>query len=488
MKMHINRKRKSTKLEGYSQQVKASSVYMVCNIIQRGLAFFTIPIFSRIMTQEEMGVSTVYSSTMALLIIFTSLQLPYGSLNKAMVKYENDRDGYISSCNGIFTLLTLCYFAVYFCFKERINSLMNMPTVLMVFMGLEMLFSSSVACWMGKNRFELKYKKIAVLTIIQTVLISGISLIAVIMTKQYKGEVKVIASCCISVVFGFVIYICSVIKGKKFFNAEYWKYAFSFNIPLLIYYFSQMVFNQSDRLMIDNICGRADAARYGLAYTVGLILTIVLNAVNNSYVPWFYEKIGENEFGDNRKVTYAFSVFFAVLLLGVIAVGPEMILFLGGSGYMSAMWVVPPVAFSMLFLFYAQIFINVEFYYEEKGLLVVGSILSALFNILLNYYYIRVYGYIAAAYTTLASFILFAVCNYFCMVYTCKKRGKKSDVVDIKRLIAVAILFAVCMAILMLLYNHIVIRYCLIGLALIMIFAFRKKLVAEIKKYLALYR
>lgn len=485
--MQLRRKDVKKKL-AVTNQVKASSVYTICNIIQRGLALFTIPFFARIMPQEEMGVSTVYSSVMYLVIIFTSLQLPYGSFNKAMVKFEDDRDGYVSSCNCIFTVLTVGYFLIYFCFRERINNLVNLPTSLMILMGFEMLFSSAYSCWLGINRFEFKYKKIAFVTLAQAVLVCVVSVIAVWCAEESKGEVRVLASGYITVVFGLVIYIESMLKGRTFFSKEYWKYAFSFNLPLLAYYFSQMIFNQSDRLMIDKMCGRADAAKYGMAYTLGMLLTIVLNAMNNAYVPWFYKKIGENDYEANRAVTFGFSVLFAFLLLGVIAVGPEIILVMGGEGYMSAIWVIPPVAFSLLFLFFSQIFINVEFYYEEKNLLVLGSIFSAVINVVLNYYYINRFGYIASAYTTLVSYILFAVCNYFCMLYTCKKRGKNSNVIDLKRIIGLSVVFSICMSVLMVLYEHVVLRYSLIGFVLVVMFIFRKRIIKTIEQYMALYR
>ena len=60
--------------------------------------------------------------------------------------------------------------------------------------------------------------------------------------------------------------ICSMAKGKKCFNKEYWRYALSFNLPLVPYYLSQIIFNQSDRLMINSMTGKGEAAMYGVAY------------------------------------------------------------------------------------------------------------------------------------------------------------------------------------------------------------------------------
>lgn len=101
------------KQAGLSKQVKASTAYTICNILQNSVGIITLPLFTRLMTTDEMGISTIYSSTMPLLIIFTSLRLAYGTFDTAMAKFDKDRDGYVSSVNGLCTLLTAVYFIIY---------------------------------------------------------------------------------------------------------------------------------------------------------------------------------------------------------------------------------------------------------------------------------------------------------------------------------------------------------------------------------------
>ncbi|MGN0378916.1 MAG: oligosaccharide flippase family protein, partial [Butyrivibrio sp.] len=42
--------------------VKVSTAYTVCSILQRCLSFITLPVFTRILTQEQYGQYTIYSS------------------------------------------------------------------------------------------------------------------------------------------------------------------------------------------------------------------------------------------------------------------------------------------------------------------------------------------------------------------------------------------------------------------------------------------
>ena len=96
---------------------------------------------------------------------------------------------------------------------------------------------------------------------------------------------------------------------------------------------------------------------------------------------------------------------------------------------------------SLLLLFYAQLFINIEFYYEEKYKLVGASILAAVVNIVLNYFGIKWFGFVAAGYTTLISYILFAVCNYIAMVKVCKDKGIIGDIYNYKVLLLLLSVF-----------------------------------------------
>ena len=79
---------------------KASVSYAVCSIFQRCLAFITVPLFSRLLTTEQYGQFSVYQSWSNMLAIFTTLNLAYGSFSTAMIKFEDDRKGYIAAVSG----------------------------------------------------------------------------------------------------------------------------------------------------------------------------------------------------------------------------------------------------------------------------------------------------------------------------------------------------------------------------------------------------
>ena len=93
--------------------VKVSISYAICSILQKCLGLITLPLFTRLLTTEQYGQATIYSSWSGILTIFLTLQLPYGSFSKAMVKYENRRDEYIACAQGICILLSCFFLTMY---------------------------------------------------------------------------------------------------------------------------------------------------------------------------------------------------------------------------------------------------------------------------------------------------------------------------------------------------------------------------------------
>ena len=461
--------------------VKVSTSYTICSILQKCISFITLPLFTRLLSTSEYGQYTVYSSWSGILSIFLTLNLAYGSFSTAMVKFEDKRDEYISSIQGICLSLTTIFLLIYIPFHKFWNRLFELPVEIILLMVFEILTHTAILLWSGKKRFEYKYKSVVAVTLVISVIGPVLAYILVINAED-RGVARIFGYAVTTIIAGLIIFISNTIKGKNLFNKEFWKYAFKFNIPLLAYYLSQVIFNQSDRIMISKLLNKESAAMYGVAYNLATILTFVLNAINNAYVPWYYEKIKKGKTSENKAISNMIALIMAALILCVIWFAPEIIYILAGKNYAHAVYVVPPVAMSLLLLFYSQLFINVEFYYEEKKSLVFASIGSAVVNILLNYLFIPMYGFVAAGYTTLASYILFVLANCYAMKILLRKKEIEDDAYSYKSLILIFVVFAALGFAGMVLYDYMVWRIVGAVIILVVLVLNRKKILGIMKK------
>lgn len=466
------------KYKSLSPVAKAPIWYAFCSILQNGINFLTLPVFTGLLTTEQYGLFTVYQSWMAILVIFTTLNLQYGGFNNAMVKYEQKRDEYIASMQGLVLLLNFGFLLLYLLFHRQWNGMTGLSTVIMLAMFVEMTFTPALGFWSGKKRFEYKYREVIAITVAMSFANPVISVIAVMLSED-KGVVKVVAAALVNAAFCFGVFIHNQHRGRKLFVKEYWKYALSFNLPLIPYYLSQMIFNQSDRIMINNMVGPDKAAIYGVVYSCSVMIVFVINAINNAFVPWTYEQLGRKHYKELAKVSNALSVFIGAVLLAVMLAAPEIIRLMTPAEYYEGIWVMPPIVCSLFFLFQAQLFINVEFYEEKKKYLVLGSVFSAVLNVGLNYWLIPIFGYMVTGYTTLAAYVVFAAANYYFMRRIHKEA--KVSVYDMRFLIFFSVVMLAASGVILMSYYSVWLRAALLMGMFVIGFVFRKKLAGIIQ-------
>ena len=471
------------KLKEIPVGVRASVAYTISSVIQNGISFFTIPLFTRMMSKPEYGKSVSFLSWENIMMIFISLYLAYGSFNTAMVKFEDRRSQYISTINTITTVFASVFLIIYFPFRSIFNTWFKMPTIFVVLMMVHILANHSLNCWSSRQRFEYKYVRAIAVAISMAVITPIVSYIFIKNTSDNKGYAYILSYILVTSSFGITIYVIQMVQGRKPFDKEFWKYALKFNIPLIPYYLSQSIFNQSDRIMIDHMCGGGDTAEYGVGYSIAMVLTFVLNAINNSYVPWLYELLKKKDCKPNQKMACYIAIIMAVLLVGVVALGPELVFILGGAKYNNAKWVIPPVALSLLLLFYSQMFINVEFYFEDKKRLVYGTVGAAILNIVLNFLLIPIFGFIAAAYTTLASYLAFAGMNYISYRKTLKANDMPQELYNMKWMVTILLAFTAVDFMIVPLYNFRIARFVIIGVVGIAVLANYKNFIRLYKSF-----
>jgi O-antigen/teichoic acid export membrane protein len=136
--------------------------------------------------------------------------------------------------------------------------------------------------------------------------------------------------------------------------------------------------------------------------------------------PWIYQKIKEKRIKDIAPAAYmSIGIIMAVNLL-LIMLAPEAVHIFAPPAYYEAIYCIPPVAMSVLFIYAYDLFAKFAFYYEQTRLIMLASMGGAVLNIILNYFRIQMFGYMAAAYTTLLCFILYDVFHYTLMTRICR--------------------------------------------------------------------
>lgn len=462
---------------------KASIWYTICNIMQKGISFLVIPIYTRLLTAGEYGQYSVFQSWRDILIIFATLNLYCGVFTKAMVEYENDRKRYTSCMQGLSTLITIVTYGIYVIGQSYLNRLFEMKFSIMTLLFVYYLVYPAFSFWSVKQRVEYRYIKLIIVTIATSIITPVIS-IALLNLTDMREDAVIVGYLIVQIGVGLYFYIYQFIIGKCFCDKKYWTQAIKFNIPLIPHYLSLIVLGQADRIMIRNLCGSDKAGIYNLAYQVSMVMIIVIGAINNSLVPWTYEKLKEKKYTKINQVGRSICFMVATMTVGVMIIAPEVIRLLGTKEYYEAVWIIPSVAISVFFTFCYGLFSTVEFYYDATQYVMIASVVGAFLNVILNAICIPVWGYIAAGYTTAICYFTFMIMHYIFMVRICKKEGQVYKIYDTLFMVVCTIMLCIIGGICMILYNYWIIRYVLLLLGILIAFIRRKKIigiVSEIK-------
>ena len=469
------------KYKNLSVVARASLWAMIANIVQQGMSILATPVFTRILTTEEFSQYTLYQSWHDIIIIFTTLYVFNYAVYSGLKKYEKDCDGFIATTQTLVTGLCILGFAIYYIIYLFKGNVIGFPISIVILMFFDILFFASFNIWAAKERYSFRYKLMTTLSILIGVLGPILGFIAIHYVSN-RGYGRIYGVAFINIVVGLVIYIYGFIKSKNRFDKKYIKFLFAYCLPLIPHFLSNNILTKFDRIMIGSICNNAKAGIYAVAYNLSCITQVINDAILKTLVPWTYKTIKEGKkLSSLRKNVNYLIMLVAFINITLILFAPEAIKIFATKEYYEAIYIIPAVSTSVYFMFLFNVFANIEYYYEETKYVAKASVLAAITNVVLNLIFIKKFGFIAAGYTTLFSYILYSLGHYIFMKKVCKKHAENYSYYDTKTILIISIIFTLMSLLIIPFYQNMVVRYILI-LIIITVLGFNYKKIIKVLK------
>ena len=438
--------------------VKASFWYLSCSILQKAIGFLTTPLFTRVMSKSDFGIVSMYNSWETIFTVICTLYLFNGVYNTAMIEFETDRDGFTSSVQSLTTLITVGVFMLYFLLSNILSKIIGLPNNIMLLMMVDIVFSAGMSFWSIRNRYEYKYKSVAAFTVISTLMMPIVSVSLVLRTTTEKATARIVGTVIVHALVYGVAYLLNLKRGKKIFNKKYWKYGIGFNLPLIPHYLSSIIMTESDRVVINNVCGSSYAAVYSISSSVTSIMNIVTISINQAITPWIYEKLGKKQMKDIGNVTYKVIAVVGTGFFLTSFIVPELVSILAPDDYHEAVWATPPLLIGMFLYFIYCNFGNVEIFFHQQKAMLMSSVIVAVFNIILDYCLVKRYGFILASYATMISYFLYTMLHYYFMRNICKKKNEENPY-SFRAIMSIIVIFGLLIISSSLLYKTTGVRY-----------------------------
>ncbi len=392
-------------------------LYTASNVIRNAIPFFLLPVLTRYLTPADYGVVATFQVLLAVAMVFVGLRLS-GAVSVNFFKLSREElKVYIA--NVIF-IETVAFFLIvgiiYFC-AGYLSVFLKFPRnwllIVVVIAFSRSILTINLSLWQA----EQKVLSYGMFQILQTVVDVGLSLFFVaVLGWKWQGRLSgVLAS---SAVFAFlgVVIICKRKYIRLSFNKAHISNALFFGIGLIPAALGGWIITGIDRIFINSMVGVSATGIYVVGYQVGLIISILAIAFNQTWAPFLFEKLKEDNYSTKLKIvkfTYLYFITITAFALIVSFFAPVFLrVFVGKSfqpAYKYVLWIALGYAANGMYF----MVVNYIFYVEKTYLLSLPIFSSAIANVILNYFLIKANGPIGAAQATTISFFLSFVLTWF---------------------------------------------------------------------------
>ena len=454
-----------------SLPVRTSIAIMIASFFQSGMKLLFVPVFTRLMSTSEYGIVTTFESVQTTLGTITMLSLSASCYSRGMQEFKEDRNVFTSSLLVLSNICTMVVAAFFIVFHSELSGLLKLSELFLTVMFVNFIFMPAYNFWIARARFEYRYRGMLIITILIN-LFSPLFAVAMIKLLDADKAVAKIVGSEIVLMFAYVaLYVVTLNKSKLKVKKDYIKYGLRFNLPLVPHYASQQILSSCDRIMINSMINSSAAGIYGLSYQVATVVKIVWTSINTVLVPWEYDKIESGKVDLIKNLTRILIVCYGAICTAVMFVAPEVIKIFAPKSYHEGIYVIAPVIAGVFFTGLYSMFAILEFYYKKNIYVMVASSIAAVLNIILNWIFIPIFGYKAAAYTTLVCYIIYAMLHAYNL-----KRLKIDYFYDMKTILFLSIFMIAVSLIVAQTYDGYIIRYSLLLIILIIAFIKRKML------------
>ncbi len=455
------------RINGMSDQVKAATVYTIASLLIKGFHIITTPIFTRIMPVDQIGVFSTYITWQGIFSDVATIGLSTGAINIAMKEYKDKRAQYIKSALCLVCIVTIALGILLYAAYPLLESIIGLPVSYVPIMALSTFFNAAGTFWIGWKRYEYKYKEVVAVTIGSSILSALLAALAVLYANG-RGHadlafVRLITTFAATLLFYIPICIYIYAQKGKLVNSSYWRFSLVVGTPLIVNMLAKSILGASDKVMINSMVGAKAVGLYSVLYTVSSLANIVWSAINASIIPYLFENMEKDAYKERiRNLSASVILLFAVASIILMLFAPEIILLISTEEYLQAIYVAPPVAAGIFFTAFYSLYGNIIMYYKKTNYIMYCTSAAAVFNLVTNYIFIRYFGYLAAAYTTLASYMLMAIIYTIVCAY---KYGR--GIFDDKKMWAIGLGVIVFSLVCNVIYANAICRYAVIALIIV---------------------
>lgn len=385
-----------------SNLLQGSAIYLSARVASSALIFFTLPILSRYIDQESLGMIMYFLAVIPLagVIVFLGSE---SALVRLYYEYE-DKNRVVTNVFAIIAGLFL-FWSLFVCIQSAyftidIQPLLNLTFIYVVFYGINNHLLSF---------FRVTEKPTYYLCVtIFTAALFFISQIYVGVVYRDPYLIIIARTFVEIVVFLYALWFFYKHVVLDLVSLSDIKNILRYMLPIVPYTFALFAINVTDKLFIEHFLGLDALAIYGAAYTFIAIISVVSQSFDMAWGPYFYKSVSDTKRPEHlSKFISLFCGFLAMISVLIIIFSREIISLMYPEQYLQS--------HQVLIILMVGVYINAFFFFPVKsinykkknGYSAVIAVVVMLLNFALNYYLVQTLGIHGCAIATVISFTIF---------------------------------------------------------------------------------
>ncbi len=451
--------------------IEAGSVYFIGNIFNKGIAFLTVPIFTRILSTYDYGIINTYSSWVSILTIILGMTL-YMSIRAAFIDHQDEIDDFLSAITTLTIISSFTISILVIIGSKLINvNLSIWLVVLCVIQGYSTAIINNYSMYL---MMKFDYLKRTILMVVPNVISTAVTLVLLLYYFQRNRYfAKIVPTSLVYFIVSLVVLLAIWKKSHKLINFMYWKYAIKISFPTIFHGLSLIILAQSDRIMLTSMIGATETGVYSLVYNFSMLASIFIAAAEGIWIPWFTKKMMERSIKEINKNVVVYIDIISTIIVGIMLVSPEVLRILAPSTYWHGEVIIPIIIMSNFIIFLYSLYVNIEHFHKNTKHIAINTLVAAVLNIVLNYLLLPYYGMIGAAFTTLISYTVSLVLHY---LYS---RKLERELFMFRNMVKYIFLLIITSVVFYALIDHIIYRYLYITAIVLLQLYYHKTLIIE---------
>lgn len=392
-----------------------SAIYGASDVLPYLVNFLLLPVFTAFLSPIDYGAFGILSLFGVLTKIFFRMGLDSGFFR---IYYEltSDRDRrvlattLVASALGISALLfTACALVVEplgrLLLGDEIGKSLVIQWILLV--AFDTFLNTFAFVPMNLFRIQGRPTAFTVMTLFRSFLNIGLKLWLVILGWGVTGVL--LADAAASLLFVAALFPTLVRNLAPDFSWSMLSRAAAFGLPKVPHGLAHQVLNLSDRKLIEIFLTLSESGLYHIGYTMGTGVKFFLSAFELAWSPFVYAQLEKPDAPRTlaRIATYAFAALSGFGLLNAIF-GRELLFLMARPEFHAAHPVIPVVvlAYALQGVFaLTSIGIGIS---KKTRYFPMITVAAATANVVLNLFWIRRFGILGAAWSTVAGYALMA--------------------------------------------------------------------------------